>query len=50
MTSITEIAADVYRISIFVPEINLEFSHFLVRDEEPPVVSCGTTKHVPFVA
>jgi len=39
--STTEIARDVYRISEFVPEINLEFSHFLVRDEEPLLFHAG---------
>jgi flavorubredoxin len=39
--STTEIAADVYRVSVFVPEINLEFSHFLVRDEEPLLFHAG---------
>ena len=28
MVRITEIAPEIYRISVFVPEINLEFSHF----------------------
>jgi flavorubredoxin len=41
MVSTTEIAADVYRISVFVPEINLEFSHFLVRDDEPLLFHAG---------
>src|ERR1700761_5147640 len=41
MARTTEIAADVYRISVFVPEINLEFSHFLVRDDEPLLFHAG---------
>ena len=41
MVSTTEIAKDVYRISLFVPEINLEFSHFLVRDDEPLLFHAG---------
>jgi flavorubredoxin len=41
MATITEIASDVYRISIFVPEINLEFSHFLVKDDEPLLFHAG---------
>src|SRR6516162_471392 len=49
MTSITEIAADVYRISIFVPEINLEFSHFLVRDEEPLLFHAGLRSMFPLL-
>jgi len=37
----TEIASDVFRISVFVPESNLEFSHFLVRDDEPLLFHAG---------
>ncbi len=37
----TEIAANVYRISMFVPDINLEFSHFLVKDDEPLLFHAG---------
>ena len=47
MTSITEIAANVFRISIFVPEINLEFSHFLVRDDEPLLFHTGLRSMFP---
>ncbi len=49
MTSITEIAPDVYRISIFVPEINLEFSHFLVRDDEPLLFHAGLRSMFPLL-
>lgn len=35
MTRIHEIAPDIYRISFFMPEINLEFALFLVKDDEP---------------
>src|SRR6185312_9377936 len=41
MIHTAEIAPEIYRISIFVPEINLEFSHFLVRDEEPLLFHAG---------
>jgi hypothetical protein len=41
VASTTEIASDVFRISVFVPEINLEFSHFLVRDDEPLLFHAG---------
>lgn len=41
MVTTTEIARDVFRISVFVPEINLEFSHFLVRDDEPLLFHAG---------
>lgn len=32
MTTITEIAPDLYRISIYVPEANFQFNHFVVND------------------
>lgn len=35
MTRIHEIAPDIYRISFFMPEINLEFAQFLIKDDEP---------------
>src|ERR1700730_1516892 len=38
---ITEIAPDVYRICVFYPEINLQFSHFLVKDDEPLLFHTG---------
>jgi flavorubredoxin len=41
MVSTIEIASDIYRISVFAPDINLEFSHFLVRDEEPLLFHAG---------
>jgi flavorubredoxin len=39
----------VYRISIFAPEINLEFSHFLVRDDEPLLFHTGLRGMFPAV-
>ncbi len=33
MSSVTEIAPDLYRISIYVPEANLQFNHFLGKRE-----------------
>lgn len=47
MTSTTEIASNVYRVSIFVPEINLEFSHFLVNDDEPLLFHAGLRNMFP---
>jgi hypothetical protein len=35
MVKVSEIAPDVYRISVFVKEINLQFNHFLIKDDEP---------------
>ncbi len=39
MSQINEIAPDFYRISTFVPEANLQFNQFLVRDRAAVVVS-----------
>ncbi|HWS90398.1 MAG TPA: hypothetical protein VN282_25740 [Pyrinomonadaceae bacterium] len=36
-----EIAPDVYRISTYVPEINLQFNQFLVADDEPLLYHTG---------
>lgn len=41
MTSISEIASDLYRISTYVPEANLQFNQFLVRDEQPFLFHTG---------
>lgn len=39
--NITEIAPDVYRLSLYVPEINLQFNQFLVSDDEPLLFHTG---------
>ena len=41
MANVREIAPDLYRISIYVPEFDLQFNHFLVRDEEPLLFHTG---------
>ena len=41
MATITEIAPDVFRISIYVPEANLQFNHFIVKDDEPFLMHTG---------
>ena len=48
-TKITEIAPDTYRISTYVPEANLGFSQFLVRDEEPLLFHTGGRALFPMV-
>ncbi|MCL5267007.1 MAG: hypothetical protein M1469_02755 [Bacteroidetes bacterium] len=35
MTIVTEIVQDVYRISTYVPERNLQINQFLIKDDEP---------------
>jgi flavorubredoxin len=42
MSTITEIAPDVYRISTYVPEFDLQFNQFLVKDDEPLLYHTGT--------
>ena len=49
MTNITEIAPNIFRINTFVPEINLGFSQFLVRDEEPLLFHTGMRGLFPLV-
>jgi flavorubredoxin len=44
-----EIAPDLFRVSVFVPEINLQFNHFLVRDEEPLLYHTGLRRMFPLV-
>jgi flavorubredoxin len=41
MPDVSEIAPDIYRISVLYPEINLQFNHFLVNDEEPLLFHTG---------
>lgn len=41
MAVTTEIAPDVFRISIFAPWANLQFNHFLVKDDEPLLFHTG---------
>lgn len=49
MARIDEIAPDIYRICTFVPEINLQFAQFLVRDEQPLLFHTGMKKLFPVV-
>lgn len=47
MATIDEISPDVFRISIFVEQFNLQFNHFLVRDEEPLLYHAGMRRMFP---
>lgn len=49
MTAINEIAPDVFRISICVPDFNLQFNHFVIRDEEPMLYHTGMRGMFPAV-
>jgi flavorubredoxin len=41
MAAIHEIAPDLFRLSVYVPDIDMQFNHFLVRDEEPLLFHAG---------
>jgi flavorubredoxin len=41
MTAINEIAPDLFRLSVYVPAFDMQFNHFLVRDEEPLLFHAG---------
>lgn len=47
MQEMFEIAPDVYRLSVFVPQINLQFNHFLVKDDEPLLFHTGSRAMFP---
>jgi len=38
MYQIDEIAPGIHRISVFVPETQLQFNHFLIKDDQPLLV------------
>ena len=46
---VDEIAADVFRLSLYVPEMNIQFNQFLVRDEEPLLFHTGMCNIFPEV-
>jgi flavorubredoxin len=47
MSTINEIAPDLFRLSIYVPELDMQFNHFLVRDEEPLLFHAGLKAMFP---
>lgn len=49
MAQITEVAPDLFRITTFVQPFNLQFSQFLVRDEEPLLFHTGPRMMFPAV-
>jgi flavorubredoxin len=46
-SKVTEIAADVFRISTFHPEYGIQLNQFLVRDDEPFIMHTGLKKMFP---
>jgi flavorubredoxin len=49
MADVTEIAPDVYRISVYATQANLQFNHFLVKDDEPLLFHTGLRGMFPEV-
>ncbi|HEU4509681.1 MAG TPA: hypothetical protein VFR78_15680 [Pyrinomonadaceae bacterium] len=49
MPVVTEIAPDVYRICTYIPEIDLQFNQFLVKDEDPLLFHTGMKSLFPLV-
>jgi flavorubredoxin len=47
MTKIDEIAPDLFRLAVYVPELDMQFNHFLVRDEEPLLFHAGLRAMFP---
>jgi len=47
MAAIDEIAPDVFRLCVYVPDFDMQFSHFLVRDEEPLLCHAGLKGRFP---
>lgn len=47
--NISEIAPDVYRLSLYVPEGDMQFNQFLVKDEEPLLFHTGMKAIFPLV-
>jgi len=46
---VTEIAPDCYRISTYIPEIDLQFNQFLIKDDEPLLFHTGMRVLFPAV-
>ena len=46
---VDEIAPDVFRLSLYVPEMNIQFNQFLVKDDEPLLFHTGMRHIFPQV-
>ena len=49
MSQITEIAPDLFKISTFIPEFDIQFNQFLAKDEEPLLYHTGMRSLFPLV-
>lgn len=46
---VTEITEDVYQLSLYVPELDMQFNQFLVKDDEPLLFHTGMKAIFPLV-
>ena len=49
MAQITEIASNIFKITTFIPEANLQFNQFLIRDEQPLLYHTGMKRLFPSI-
>ncbi len=49
MSTVDEIAPDLFRISVYVPELDMQFNHFLVRDEQSLLFHAGLKRMFPLL-
>jgi flavorubredoxin len=49
MTRVDEVAANIFRISTYVPDFNLQFNQFLVKDDESLLFETGMKQIFPLV-
>jgi len=49
MTRVDEIAPDIFRISTYISDFNLQFNQFLIRDDEPLLFETGMKQIFPLV-
>ncbi len=49
MARIDEIAPDLFRVSVHVPQLDLQFNHFVIRDDEPLLFHTGMRGMFPEV-
>ena len=41
MADVSEIGPEIYRISVYMPELDMQFNHFLLKDDEPLLFHAG---------
>jgi flavorubredoxin len=49
MARIDEIAPDLFRVSVYVPQFDLQFNHFVIKDDQPLLFHTGMRKMFPEV-